>query len=151
MSSWFRPRYLVEWTSTTMQDSVIAGVTISVSIPLILAVISYIRTRPWVKIIATKDTILYGSRKFSRLHYGGMRIGYTTKEDGGLKNSFFDLSLGMAAPRLQYGRWGEDLAYLVNGYHANEIVIWLNEIIDSVGAPPPPKYDAYAGRKPELL
>lgn len=115
------------------------------------AIYSYFSTRPWVTIVVTASTITYGSMKFDRRYYRRMQIGYSTQEAGDMKNDFFDLSMGMVALRLSYGDWGEDLKYLVNKYHSEEIVIWMNRIIDSVGSPPPPANDPYAGRKIELL
>lgn len=115
------------------------------------AIYSYFATRPWLGVKVTPSTITYGSMKFDRRYYGGMQIGYSTNEGGDLKNGFFDLSLGMAALRLSYGPWGEDLKYLINKYHSAEIVNWMNGVIASVGAAPPPDYDPYAGRKIELL
>lgn len=115
-----------------------------------LALWSYFSNRPWVKIIVNADTILYGDKKFDRRYFGGMRAGYKSKE-AQLKTGFIAPSMGVQRIRLSYGPWGEDLKYLVNAYHAAEIVIWMNDIIDSVGKQTTPKYDPYAGQKLELL
>jgi hypothetical protein len=84
-------------------------------------------TQPLVKVVANRQYIQVGSQYFERENYGGMRLGYEIETSMGLlKNDFHDLSIGLQGIRLSYGRWGEDLPYLVNSYHANEIVLWLN-------------------------
>ena len=109
--------------------------------------LAFWRTRFWVKVVAHREAIKFGERTYDRKHYTGMRIGYSIDGDSTLKNDFFDQSMGMTALRLAYGRWGEDLPYLVNKYHAPEIVIWLNEHIDAVGAPPPRENAPSEGRR----
>lgn len=100
-------------------------------------VASFRLTRPWVKLVANKRYIHIGPYYFDRDHYGGMRVGYELQTGASvLKNDFHDLSIGLQAIRLTYGPWGEDLPYLVNGYHANAIVLWLNLMIASVDEPP---------------
>lgn len=115
-------------------------------------VFSIVRTRFWVKVIVQKDAIKFGDKTYDRQHFGGMRIGYSIEtDDNALKNDFFDKSMGMSALRLCYGRWGEDLPYLVNKYHAAEIVIWLNEHIDAVGAPAPRENAPSEGRRKQTF
>ncbi|WP_424991316.1 hypothetical protein [Fluviibacterium sp. S390] len=126
------------------------GALIPAGICLLIAFMTYGSTRPWVLVAITPDTIRYGDATYDRDHSRGMRIGYTSDETQ-LKSSFLAPSFGVQTLRLTYGRWGEDLKYMVDKYHAPEIVIWMNEIIDSVGAPPPKRYDPYAGQKIELL
>lgn len=126
------------------------GAIIPTGLCLIIAVKAYSSTRPWVLVTITPETIRYGDALFDRDHTNGMQVGYYTDE-ADLKSSFLMPSFGVQALRLTYGRWGEDLKYMVDKYHASEIVIWMNEIIDGVGAPPPKRYDPYAGQKIELL
>lgn len=126
------------------------GSIITTGLFIAVAVYSFFATRPWVLITIDPKTIRYGSYKFDRRYHEGMQIGYETGETE-LKNSFFDQSFGAQTLRLTYGPWGEDLPYLVNSYHAPEIVIWMNRIIENVGAPPAKRSDPYAGRKIELL
>jgi len=114
------------------------------------AVLSYYLTRPSVRITVTPEAVKYGSEYFDRRFHHGVRTGWSM-QGVELQNSFFDKSFGLQALRFTYGRWGEDLPYMVNAYHAQEIVIWMNEIIDQVGAPPAPSNDPYAGHKTELL
>jgi hypothetical protein len=112
---------------------------------LILGIISYICIRkafPWITLIATPQYIKVGKLYFDRGHYGGMRIGYEI--DTGmalLKNDFHDLGVGLQALRLSYGLWGEDLPFLVNRYHAAEIVIWMSYMISltEAGKDPTPQ------------
>lgn len=90
----------------------------------------------------TPTHINVNGQSFNRKHYGGMRVGYEIGGNesvpvGGLfEGAVGDTSLGFVGLRLQYGRWGEDLDYMVNKYHANEYIVWMNEMIAAVGAPP---------------
>lgn len=128
------------------------GIIFPVLLTLAAAIFAYVRTRPNVMFSVTPNLIQYGTTKYDRKHYSGMQTGYSVQSREGLKNDVFDIAAGnLTALRLTYGRWGEDLPYLVNGYHAAEIVNWMNEIIDGVGAPQRPRNDPYSGRKIELL
>jgi hypothetical protein len=103
-----------------------------------LTILVFRLTRPWVEVYADRDHIRVGDQSFDRRHYGGMRLGYEIQtSDGMLKNDFHDLDIGLQGLRLVYGPWGEDLPYLVNKYHANEIVLWLNFKIGETAAPAP--------------
>ncbi|WP_157946891.1 hypothetical protein [Thalassobius sp. I31.1] len=137
------------WGHNPLQYA-LTGVLFTCAAFYFVAAVSYFWTRPWVKIVVTPNTIRYGSRFFHREFHDGMRLGYSTNETD-LKNKLLEGSFGTVAMRLTYGRWGEDLPYLVNKYHADEIVIWMNEIINSVGAPIDVRHDPYAGEKSELL
>ncbi|WP_306129709.1 hypothetical protein [Roseovarius sp. MMSF_3350] len=114
------------------------------------AIWSYFANRPKVEVTITPNTIRYGDALFDRTFAGGLLVGYKSKT-AELKANITDDRFGVSRLRLAYGAWGEDLKYMVNSYHANEIVIWLNEIISSVGAPPKRVHDPAAGRKIELL
>lgn len=119
---------------------------------LAATIISYRLTHLWVKLVATQHYIRVGSYYFDRTKYGGMRIGYEIKTTGNLlKNDFHDLSIGMQALRLSYGPWGEDLPYLVNKYHANEIVLWLNIMIARTMARPAGPTDTATGQRPQAF
>lgn len=143
-----RPNY--QFRSDEAFYAGINGAVIIFCICIGLAIWSYFSNRPKVKIEITPDYIRYGDKVFDRQHAGGMRIGY--KSSGAdLATSITDDRFGVTRLRLAYGRWGEDLKYMVNTYHADEIVIWLNEIIDQVGAVEPTGDDAGVGRKTELL
>ena len=112
-------------------------VTAFVLASIFATIVAVKRTRGEVTVIVQPDKIKFGDKVYDRRYHNGMRIGYTI-DDGGddsLKTDFLDQQMGFAALRLTYGRWGEDLPYLVNKYHSAEIVIWMNELIASVGAP----------------
>lgn len=126
-----------------------SGAVIVPILTLIAAIASYFMTRPWVRVIATPTEIQYGKLRFDRQYHQGMALGYSLDGQEDLVNDFHDLSLGLRAIRCTYGRWGEDLPYLVNKYHGAEIIIWMNEIIASVGAPEPAEQDLEQGRKKE--
>ena len=141
--------YVSASNSRFYDEEVATGIFLMVGVFIALTIVSYFLTRPWVTIVITPDTITYGSTKYAREHHNGMRIGYTIEGVDELKNDFFDISFGLQAIRLTYGRWGEDLPYLVNKYHAAEIVIWMNELIAEVGAPEPKENDPAKGRQSE--
>jgi hypothetical protein len=117
---------------------------------LILAIISYFKTRPKILIVITPNTVTFGDYKFARRFSEGFRIGYKTNETD-LTQSFLQPKWGMISLRFSYGPWGEDTIYLVDAYHADAIVNWTNQIIDTVGEPLTAKNDPYGGRKIELL
>ena len=108
----------------------------------------YVLSRPWVTIVVLPDRVKYGSKVFDRRFHDAVTVGYSFKtQSSELKNSFHDISLGLAGLRFEYGPWGEDLPYLVNKYHSSEIVIWLNHMIRQVGAPTPRAHAPTEGRK----
>lgn len=121
---------------------------------LAATIISYRLTHLWVKLVATPNHIQVGPYYFDRTKYGGMRLGYeiTGKSaESMLKNDFHDISIGMQALRLSYGLWGEDLPYLVNKYHANEIVLWLNIMIARTIAKPAGATDIETGQRKQVF
>ncbi|MDW3181645.1 hypothetical protein [Roseobacter sp.] len=126
------------------------GAIILPALALGAAFLSYRHYRPQVRVTITPDMIQYGDRKFDRQYSGGVRIGYYSQE-AELGTSFTQGRFGVTLMRLSYGRWGEDLKYMVSSYHAPEIVVWMNEIIDGVGEQITPRHDPYAGKKIELL
>lgn len=115
-------------------------------------VASYLMTRVWLTVLVRKDQMRVGAKVYDRKYVSGFSIGYSLKtDDKALMNDFKDQTLGLSGLRLRYGRWGDDIPYLVNQYHAAEIVIWANEIIASVGAPAPKEHDPKAGRTKDMF
>lgn len=106
---------------------------------------------PKVQITATADTIKVANLIFDRQHYGGMRIGYNVQGEavkiGTFDTVMGDHFMGVSGLRISYGRWGEDLDYMVNKYHAAEYVVWMNEQIEAIGRPEPKQHDPAKGRK----
>jgi hypothetical protein len=127
-----------------------AGGLTGLLLGVLMVFISYTSNRPWVEIAITPETIQYGDYKFDRRFAYGVMTSYES-QDARFQGRFTEPVWGGTIIRLAYGRWGEDMKYMVNSRHAADIVIWMNEIIDSVGTPPPPRHDPYAGRKIELL
>jgi len=121
-----------------------------ITIMMITATIAvFYWTRPWVTVFADRVHIRVGDLRFSREHFGWLRLGYEIETSGALlKNDFHDLDIGLQGLRLVYGPWGEDLPYLVNKYHANEIVLWINTKIAET-APPQPTPVATSGDRPQ--
>lgn len=96
------------------------------------------------------DIVTFGNYRFDRSLSSGLQVGYKSRETE-VNQSFVQPKFGVTSLRFTYGSWGEDLKYLVNTYHADEIVIWMNEIINGVGEQTEKRFDPYAGRKIELL
>jgi hypothetical protein len=118
---------------------------------ILAAIWSYFATRPWVRVIIKPDRVKYGDRRFDRRYLHGIGLGYSNNETE-LKFGLLTPSFGVTAMAVRYGRWGEDLRYMVNSRYAPQIVIWMNEIIDSVGETrPPSRFEPMMGRKIELL
>lgn len=108
----------------------------------------------WLNLIfsVTPNRINVGGKTYDRAHSAGMRIGYTVEGNGGVGDSMVDViagdaSMGFVGLRLTYGRWGEDLDFMVNRYHAAEYVVWMNEQIAMVGAAAPKDHDPAKGRR----
>jgi hypothetical protein len=106
------------------------GAIIGFVITLIPTIYVYRWTHPWVDVYAQSTSIKVATFNFDRKYYGGFRVGYELQTTVGmLKNDFHDIDLGLQGLRFCYGQWGEDLPYLVSKYHANEIVMWINQKI----------------------
>lgn len=116
----------------------------------IAAIVSYVVTRPTVKIVAKQDTIRVGSYIFDRRYAGGLRPRFSTKEMNFLP-SFLQPKMGAVGLGFEYGRWGEDMKYMVNAFHSDAIVIWVNEIIAQVGTEGTNRHNPMIGEKIELL
>jgi hypothetical protein len=129
---------------------IVFGAVFFSGIFIALSVSAYSLTRPRVRVRVDDQLVKFGSYRFDRKYAGGLRIGYSTKE-AELRSSFVQPRFGVVELRFSYGRWGENTKYLVDTRHAEELVVWMNEIIESIGAPMIPKNDPFAGRKIELL
>jgi hypothetical protein len=106
------------------------GAIIGFVIAVIPTIYVYRWTHPWVDVHADSKSIKVATFRFDRRYYGGFRVGYELQTTVGmLKNDFHDIDLGLQGLRFCYGQWGEDLPYLVSKYHANEIVMWINQKI----------------------
>ena len=119
---------------------------------LFLCVYLWRKCFPNVRVVIQKDRVLVGNHLFDRQHFSGFRKGY---EDNGPNDSggnYFDKTFAMSTTlRFQYGRWGEDLEYMVNNYHASEYVIWMNAVIAEVGKPEPKEIDAKQGQRKQVF
>ncbi|WP_065332291.1 hypothetical protein [Tritonibacter mobilis] len=126
------------------------GATLAVCACLIAALVAYFKTRPELHIVAEKDFIRFGTMKFDRQYTDVIVIKENSNETS-LTKGITKPKSGVTALRLSYGPWGEDLPYLVDSYYADEIVIWMNDIIAAVGAEQPSEHDSKEGKKVELL
>lgn len=152
VSGWFRPEYLNMWNDVVVQRSIYAGLGLSVGLSSAATIASYFITRPKLAVKVSPDKIQVGRQTFDRRHYGGMRVGSTIQADITLKDSPFDhKNTTVSRLRIGYGQWGEDLIYVINSYHAAEIVVWMNDIIDNVGERKNVSPDPFQGQKIELL
>ncbi|MCA1241470.1 hypothetical protein LC092_03360 [Stappia stellulata] len=112
---------------------------------------AWLKGHPKLKIIAKPDTLQVAHLIFDHQHYHGMRIGYEVQGEavniGAFNTVMGDHFMGVSGLRVAYGRWGEDLDYMVNKYHAPEYVVWMNEVIAEVGKPAPKEHDPSQGVK----
>lgn len=129
---------------------------IALAMGLALIYYSIIITRPWIRIEGTKEHIrVYGkdaTKTFDRAHFGGMRSGYSIQtESAVLSSDFTSSNFNLAGLRVSYGPWGEDLPYLINGYHSVGLILWMNMALGSVDMPPPKAHDPSQGREEVVL
>jgi len=108
--------------------------------------------RFWMKIVIQEERVKINGTTYDRNLSSGFRMGYSIESDSkALKQSFQDMSMGFTGLRFSYGPWGEDLPYVVNKYHGPEIVIWLNQMMDSVGAHKPGNNEPAIGHRAEIF
>lgn len=127
-----------------------ASAVISFSVCLIAAVISYHKTRPEILVHVDKDRIRIGTETYDRRFAGAVVVGHTER-DTEVSRKIISPQFGSVALGIQYGRWGETTNYMLDAEHASETVVWMNEVIDSVGDAQARRYDPQAGKKIELL
>ncbi|WP_108676690.1 hypothetical protein [Acuticoccus yangtzensis] len=113
----------------------------------ILIVIVWRIVFPRLIVTATKEAVIINGRCYDRRHYEGLRIGYEAAGPDGMTFNLNDKQFGWTTLRAAYGRWGTELRYMLRSYRAAEIVVWANEMLSSVGKPPPREHDPSAGRK----
>ncbi|WP_114964084.1 hypothetical protein [Tritonibacter mobilis] len=83
---------------------------------------------PRVTIEATPEGVTVGKYCFDWRAIEGFRIGYTA---GGIERE--NTQLGFQGLVLGYGPYGFDLPYMVRKYYAAYYVIWLNDMLDTIG------------------
>lgn len=104
-------------------------VLIALGIVVALSWITWRLCFPRIVIEATREGVTVGKYKFDWRALGGFRIGYTA---GGVeRENTQGLFQGMV---LQYGSYGFDLPYMVRKYYAAYYVVWLNEMLATIGA-----------------
>lgn len=126
------------------------GCVIGVGVSLFMIFLAYTMTRPTVRVEVDKDFVTFGSYKFDRRFAGGLRPAYSSQEVE-LNKSITQPKFGVTALRFAYGPWGEDMKYLVDANYVHDICLWMNGVIDTVGAEAPKENDAFEGKKVELL
>ena len=130
--------------------NIFVGCFVGALISIFSSFLAYAMTRPNVQVEVDKDFVKFGDYKFDRRFAGGLQPAYSSQETE-LKKSIIQPKFGVTALRFAYGPWGEDMKYMVDAHYVDDICIWMNGIIDSVGAPEPKENDAAQGRKVELL
>lgn len=105
-----------------------------VLLTVVLLVLSYLWTFPWVRVVATRDYVQVGPYFFDRARYGGVRTGYEITYSG-QTHSGQSLSFVFKGLRLVYGPWGDELPYMVKDYDAVAVTLWLSVMIGSVQNP----------------
>lgn len=109
-------------------------------------------THPKIIIRVTPSEIEVGDLKFSRADFHGFRIGGTESGKESQGSDWDPSALGhnqlvWTALRPKIGDWGEELPYMVPKSVAHDYVIWLNELVAYVGAPPPKATAPEEGRR----
>lgn len=102
---------------------------VAVGVLILLSWISWRLCFPRIVIEANREGVTVGKYKFDWQAIGGFRIGYTA---GGVeRENTQGLFQGLV---LQYGPYGFDLPYMVRKYYAAYYVLWLNDLLATVGA-----------------
>lgn len=112
-------------------------------IPLVLAIVllvaAYIVVMRWccprVSIIATRERVTVGRYDFQWQELEGLRLGYSSGGKPRERTQF-----GWVGMRMQYGAWGYDLPYMLDGYNSAAYVIWANMMLQTIDHVP------FAGR-----
>lgn len=116
---------------------------------------AWFKGHPKIEIVATPSTLTVAGLEFDRANFSGMRIGYQIQGEavkiGTFDTVMGDHFMGVSGLRVGYGRWGEDLDYMVNKYHAPEYVVWMNEQIEQVGRPESKSHAPAEGRVTETF
>ena len=101
-------------------------------ISLIIAVVGswivWMQCFPRVTIEADRDGVTVGKYNFDWRAIQGFRIGYSA---GGVERE--NTQLGFQGLVLGYGPYGFDLPYMVRKYYAAYYVVWLNDMLDTIG------------------
>ena len=101
---------------------------LSIIISLGLAWVIWRLCFPRIIIEANRDGVTVGKYKFDWRALGGFRIGHTA---GGVERENTQwLYQGMV---IEYGPYGFDLPYMVRKYYAAYYVVWLNDMLATIG------------------
>lgn len=115
-----------------------------------LAILSFYITRPEIAVRVSRKTVTIGTEVYDRRLFGGFAPGLSSDEFSPNRNPL-SRDMGAVVLKARYGRWGAMTKYLVDGQHANDIIIWMNDIIESTNASEEMPYDPFVGKKIELL
>ena len=101
---------------------------LSIVITLGLAWVIWRLCFPRIIIEANRDGVTVGKYKFDWRALGGFRIGHTA---GGVERENTQwLYQGMV---IEYGPYGFDLPYMVRKYYSAYYVVWLNDMLATIG------------------
>ncbi len=126
------------------------GAMIGFGLFVTLAILSFYITRPEITVRVSRKTITIGTEVYDRRLFGGFTPGLSNDEISVHRNPAAR-NMGGVVLKARYGRWGAMTKYVVDRQHADSIIVWMNEIIDCVGAADEKPYDPYVGKKIELL
>jgi len=141
---------MAPWTQVDMY--MFRGALIAVVISAAMTLWLTLKQRFWMQIVIQEERVRINGKTYDRGLSSGFRMGYTIEsESTALKQSFQDMTMGFTGLRFSYGPWGEDLPYVVNKYHGPEIVVWLNQMMASVGAPEPGNNEPDIGHRAEIF
>lgn len=116
-----RGRYIAPYFS-------IVPLFVSLIIAVVGSWIVWMQCFPRVTIEADRDGVTVGKYNFDWRAIQGFRIGYSA---GGVERE--NTQLGFQGLVLGYGPYGFDLPYMVRKYYAAYYVLWLNEMLDTIG------------------
>lgn len=115
-----------------------------------LSYLAYRETRPTITINIDHDQLVIGSYLFDRRFVNGITLGYQN-DSSQLRGRFLEPESGVTSLNVAFGRWGENTKYLVRSDDASAIIVWINEIMESVGPIQERANNAGIGQKIELL
>jgi hypothetical protein len=100
----------------------------SIVITLALSWVIWRLCFPRIIIEANREGVMVGKYKFDWRALGSFRTGYTAGGEERENIQFFYQGLF-----IEYGPYGFDLPYMVRKYYAAHYVLWLNEMLDTIG------------------
>lgn len=112
-------------------------------IGLAFLILEMLKTK--VSIEVTPEAVTMNSKHYDRSLWDGFRHGEEITYTHQTKNSSSQKSFGKLS--FSYGGRSHETSWMVPREKSVNYVNWLNELIDSVGAPPPPEHAPETGTR----